>query len=85
MEVIHEPARDGEEPKMGGQREIQRPTLVGQQSGSSARGIPLSKQETELDIPGLVERFRDYVKLNRTNRGPVPDIEKISRYVAVRK
>ena len=67
---------------MGGQREIRRPTLVGQQSGSSAAGIPLSKLETEFDIQGLVERYRDYVKLNKTNRGPVPDIEKISRYMA---
>ena len=82
MEMIHEPARDGEEPKMGGQREIRRPTLVGQQSGSSPWGNPLSKLETELDLPGLVERFRDYVKLNKTNKGPVPDIGKISRYMA---
>ena len=82
VEVIHKSARDGEEPKMGGQREIPRPMLVGQQGGSSAGGIPLYKLETELNIPGLVERFRDYVKLNKTKRGPVPDIAKISRYMS---
>ena len=82
VEVIHEPARHGEEPKMGGQRGIRRPMLVGQQSKSSSGGIPLCKLETELYIPGLVERFRDYVELNKTNRGPVPDIEMISRYMA---
>ena len=42
VQAIHEPARNGEEPKTGGQREIRRPTLVGQQSESSTAGIPLS-------------------------------------------
>ena len=50
--------------KTGVQREIRRPTLVGQQSGSSAAGIPLYKLEAELYIPGLVEQFRDYVELS---------------------
>ena len=39
------------------------------------------KLETELDIPGLAERFRDYEKLTGANRGPVPDVAKISTYM----
>ena len=82
LEVIDGPARDGEEQRAGGQGEMRRPRLVGQQSGGIPGGIPLLKLETELGIPGLVERFRDYVKLNGANRGPVPDVEKISTYMA---
>ena len=82
MQVIDEPAWDGEEQRAGGQREIQRPTLVGQQGRGIRGGIPLLKLETEMDIPGLLERFRYYVKLNGANRGPVPDVEKISTYMA---
>ena len=40
------------------------------------------KLETELGIPGLVERFRNYVKLNGANSAPVREVENISMYMA---
>ena len=80
--MIDEPVGDGEEQRAARQGKMRRLRLVGQQSGGIREGISLLKLETEVGIPGLLERSRDYVKLNGANRGPVPDVEKISRYMA---